>query len=281
MKTILDQVIAITKANNISPNKDKGQNFLINAEVIDVITKSADLKKTDKVLEIGPGLGILTESLVKRAGHVVSVELDSKLYEFLTTNFKTAKNLELVSQDILKFNPIDHGLIDNQYKVVANLPYNITSVFLKKFFTQHRPAAMTLLLQKEVAQRICATVGQMSILSISVQLYGWPKIIDVVKADNFWPKPKVDSAIVKIENIKSQDQVDKFLNGLPEKEFWRIVKIGFSSRRKQLHNNLSSGLKISSEDAKKMLNKAKLDPAIRAQNLSIANWLNLAKSINL
>lgn len=280
VNSILEQVKLICKTYSILPTKSKGQNFLINQDVITEIVGAAKLKNTDLVLEIGPGLGILTESLIKNAKKVISIELDKKLFGFLQLKFKSAKNLELINEDALKFSPQQNGLQD--YKIVANLPYNITSNFLKKFLTDvARPRSMTLLIQKEVAQRVCAKAGGMSLLSVSVQLYGQPKIINLVGSNNFWPKPEVDSAVLQISEIKSSKEVDKFLSGISEKEFWRIAKIGFSSRRKQLHNNLSAGLKLSSEEVKKLLKKANFDPQVRAQSLTVADWVKLAKSFNL
>ena len=140
---------------------------------------------------------------------------------------------------------------------------------------------MTLLLQKEVARRICAKPGQMSLLSVSVQLYGRPKIIDLVGKINFWPQPEVDSAILKISDIKDQKAVDKYLGGISEKKFWQLVRIGYSARRKQLHNNLASGLGLPSQEVKKILNQANFDSQARAQALSVEDWLKLAKKFDL
>jgi 16S rRNA (adenine1518-N6/adenine1519-N6)-dimethyltransferase len=283
-QNILDQVKQICKSYNIQPERNKGQNFLINPQIIKDITLAAEIKPTDTVLEIGPGLGILTEELVKQAKKVVSIELDDKLFDFLRVKFVDEKNLELINNDILKI-PAESPRLKAD-KIVANLPYNITSYFLKKFLTsEQRPQDMTLLLQKEVAKRICALPGQMSLLAVSVQLYGSPKIIKTVEANNFWPRPAVDSAILKIENIKTQGQILEFLEGIEEKFFWQVVKIGFSAKRKQLQHNISAGLKIPAENIKKWLVEANFDPKIRAQNLSVSDWLKLchrlAKEIDL
>lgn len=278
----LSQVKLICKTNNILPTKSKGQNFLINLEVILDIIQAANLFKNDVVLEVGPGLGILTEQLIKKAKKVISVELDKKLFDFLKIKFSSVNNLELINQDILNMKSETWSLKHGAYKVVANLPYNITSYFLKTFLTaNNRPKDMTLLLQREVAQRVCAKPGEMSLLSVSIQLYGLPKIISFVSKNNFWPEPKVDSAILTISKIKDQAEVDNFLQGLEEKFFWQIVKIGFSARRKQLQNNLSAGLEISAVNIKKVLKKANFDPKIRAQNLSVNDWINLAKRLKI
>ena len=279
---ILHQVKQICQVYDIRPKKSKGQNFLINPEIIEKIITAADISQGDVILEVGPGLGILTEELTKKAGRVISVELDQKLFDFLKAKFINVINLNLINQDILKADPKSYKLKATSYKIVANLPYNITSYFLQKFLTSEiKPKEMTLLVQKEVANRIVAKPGQMSLLAISVQLYGKPKMISVVDKNNFWPKPEVDSAILTIYDIKDQKAVDNFLAGITESFFWRIVKIGYSAKRKQLQNNLSAGLKIPAVEIKKALKKANFDPKIRAQNLSIDDWINLAKSLEI
>jgi 16S rRNA (adenine1518-N6/adenine1519-N6)-dimethyltransferase len=283
-KNILDQVKEICKLYDIKPSKSKGQNFLINPEILEVMIKDADVNKTDTVLEIGPGLGILTEELVKKAGKVFSVELDKVLVPFLEAKFKGVNNLQLFSADILavdllnKYPPFLN--LPKDYKIVANLPYNISAKFFKKFLdSSARPRSITVLLQKEVAERICAPQGQLSLLAISVQIYGEPRVVSIVPKENFWPKPDVTSAVLTVDKIKDQNQVDKFFGKLDQKLFWQVVKIGFSAKRKQLHNNLASGFKLSTEDAKKMLNQAEINESSRAQELSIDQWKRLAEII--
>lgn len=278
---LINQVKDICRTYGIIPNKDKGQNFLLNQKVIEVMIESSEVNHQDTVLEVGPGLGILTESLVKRAKNVISVELDKKLFGFLKIKFIKQSNLKLIEADILKFEV--GRVISGDYKIIANLPYNITSFFLKKFLTAPvRPKSFTLLLQKEVAERICAKPGAMSLLAISVQLYGQAEIVETVSRNDFWPSPKVDSAIIKIFNIKDQLAVDNFFSGLvTERFFWQVVKIGFAAKRKQLHNNLASGLKIGSAEVKKILNQANFDEQIRAQNLSVDDWLKLATALRV
>ena len=275
----LQQLKLICQTYGIWPDRTKGQNFLINKNVISKIVNTADLIGDETILEIGPGLGILTEALVNRAAKVVSVELDSKIFEFLKAKFVNQNNLELINSNILNLSSAQLKL--KQYKIVANIPYNITSHFLRQFLTDaNPPEQMILLMQKEVAERICAKPSAMSLLAVSVQLYGQPKIVQLVSKENFWPKPAVDSAIIKIDKIKNHSKVDKFFSGLPESFFWRIVKIGFSAKRKQLHNNLTAGLRCDSQTIKKALNEANLDQKVRAQNLSIPDWVKLAKKVN-
>lgn len=279
MNDILKKIKIITETYNIRPDKSKGQNFLISSEVIDDIIKAAQLKKTDSVLEVGPGLGILTEALLKNARQVISVEIDRKLAEFLKLKFSNESNFRLVEADILSYDP-SADFKDSSYQIVANLPYNLTSIFLRRFLEMdHKPTAMTLMLQKEVAERICAQAGKTSLLSISVQLYGEPKIYCSVNKNNFWPRPEVDSAILVIDKIKKKLEVDKFLGEVSQDFFWRVAKIGFSARRKQLHNNLSNGFRISPTDAKKTLTKAKLSDQVRAQDLALSDWLAVAKAL--
>ena len=165
---------------------------------------------------------------------------------------------------------------------MANIPYNITSKFLRKFLSQdHKPFEMVLLVQKEVANRVCAPTGKMSLLSVSVQLYGQPEIIEVVDKKNFWPEPEVDSAILKISDIKNTKEITEWLVDITEKQFWQVVKIGFSARRKKLSNNLSAGLRISAPEVKNTFEKIGLDHQIRAQNLEINDWVKLAKTLKI
>lgn len=259
----------------IRPTKNRGQNFLIDRGALDKIIKAADLRKDDLVVEVGPGIGVLTRELASRVKKVLAVELDRKLIKLLrNTSLKGLDNVELWENDILKVkNEELAARLGGDYKVVANLPYNITGVVLQKFLTfEPRPKEMVLMLQKEVAERITAKAGEMSILGVSVQLYGRPEIAAIVPSKSFYPAPAVDSAVVKISHI-SDDLITK--NSLDEKKFWRLVKIGFSARRKQLQNNLMSGLKLSKEEVKNILIKAKLNPLIRAQDLTVEDWLKL------
>ena len=198
---MLDQIKKLCKAYGITPQRSKGQHFLMDATVIDTMVETARLDQRDTVLEVGPGLGILTEALVARAGRVVSVELDRKLFGLLQAKFIVSRNLELVNDDILRCDFA--GRLGAGYKVVANLPYNITSRFLKNILTAAvKPLVAVVLVQKEVAERICAKPGDLSLLGISVQLYGRPAVVATVGRQQFWPMPAVDSAIVAIRDIQ-------------------------------------------------------------------------------
>jgi 16S rRNA (adenine1518-N6/adenine1519-N6)-dimethyltransferase len=257
--------------NNINPARSKGQNFLISEKVYDKIIESAELKKNDIILEVGPGLGFLTRKLAKIADKVIAVELDDKLAKILHTSLVSEgiKNVKVLNEDVLKFQISDLRFKNEKFKIVANLPYNITSYFLRNFLSAEiKPELMVLMLQKEVAQRIVAKPGEMSKLSVSVQYYSRPLIVEIVKPNDFWPRPEVESAIVKFELIRS-------LPELNEKSFFRLVRIGFSSKRKMLKNNLAAGLHFSQDKIKKLLIESNIKELARAQDLSLDNWLEL------
>ncbi len=280
----IDQLKNLLQQYGIKPSKGKGQNFLINNGILQKIIKAADLSFDDYVLEIGPGFGVLTEALLKDSKKVLSVELDKSLFFFLKKKFKQAKNFELLEADILKIRNeeivklLKCGKVG--YKLIANLPYAISKPVLQKFLVYDpKPKEIVVLLQKEVAQKIIARPGQMSILSLSVQFYGRPQIIDSVAKQNFYPEPKVESAILKIKvnNDLLPREIKKILEGVDFeiKKFWQLVKIGFSSPRKQLQNNLSAGFKISKIDTKNKLKLANLNDNVRPQDLSLADWARL------
>lgn len=267
------------KKYNIRPNREKGQNFLIDSEVLTEVIKAADLKKDDTILEIGPGFGTLTVELAKRVKKVVAVEADEQLVKASREILKDYKNAEIVYKDILELQVTSYKLQEYSYKIVANLPYQITSAVFRKFLENaSRPSEMIVMVQKEVAERICAPAGGMSLLSVSVQFFGKPEIVEVVSKKSFWPEPEVDSAILKISEIKHETETN--VRRAEPKGFFRVVKIGFSARRKQLHNNLSGGLRVPSEKIKEILIKLGFDPKIRAQDLSVDGWIRLVNQLN-
>jgi len=277
------KVSDILRRYNIEPMKKLGQNFLINEGVIDKIIIAADLHDNDVVLEIGPGPGILTKKLVKRVKKVLSVEVDKKLYTIVRKEVNQHRNIQIINKNILDIS--NQNLCDmlydmknakGDYKVVANIPYSITSPILQKFTEQEpRPYLMVLLIQKEVAQRITAKAGQLSILGVAVQFFCHTEIIDTVPSSDFYPEPEVDSAIVRLKkHTKYTETINN--NNINIKDFFRIVKIGFSSKRKKLYNNFSAGLQITAQKAKSMLNSAKINEEARAQDLTIEQWIALA-----
>jgi 16S rRNA (adenine1518-N6/adenine1519-N6)-dimethyltransferase len=248
------------------PNKFLGQNFLTSQKIIGDIIEAAEIKSDDVILEAGPGKGILTEELVKRAKKVIAVEKDERLVELLNEKFGGAKNLEIIHGDILKFHDSSFMNHESNYKIVANIPYYITSRFLKTFLqSDFQPYLMVLMVQKQVGERILARDGKESILSISVKAYGWPKIVKTVPAHYFSPKPKVDSVILKIDNISKDFFVD-----FTETRFFNLLKRGFSQKRKTLKNNLNL---LNTE----CLTKCGIAEKARAEDLSPENWKCLVK----
>ena len=249
------------------PRKSLGQHWLKDEPTLVAICEAADLKKDDTVLEIGPGLGGLTEQLVKRAGKVITVELDELLAARLASQLNVP-NLEIVRGDILKF---DLTLLPVGYKVVANIPYYLTSNLIRILSeSANPPALMVLLVQKEVAERLAAGPGQMSLLSVSAQLYYSSMLGPLAAAELFEPPPKVDSQVI----VLKQHPKPLFSN-LDTKAYFRLVKAGFAGRRKKLRGSLAAGLNISKQQADELLAGAKVDGNQRAQDLSLSQWHDL------
>lgn len=270
------EVQSICEQYKIKPAKSKGQNFLIDDSVIIKIIEQADLSPTDRVLEIGPGLGVLTAELLKVSKEVWSVELDQKVINYLKVRFVPelrSKKLKLLEGDALKLNFLAEGLEDFKFKIVANLPYSITSHFFRNFLEYGpKPSEITVMIQKEVAERITAKPGDMSLLSLSAQLYAEVEYLFTVQSHCFWPAPAVDSAVVKLIVKKELPEVDI-------KTMFRLAKIGFASKRKQLHNNLAGVLKLEKYVVKKLFVSFGWREDIRAQDLSLADWIRLTKAL--
>ena len=274
----LDTIKNFFRENNISPSRDRGQNFLVDEKVLEKIIESANLKKDDVVLEIGAGFGTLTERLAQKAGKIITVESDRGILPILRRNLENYKNVEIIEKDVLSVVNYESKIMNYEYKIVANLPYQITSIVLRKFLeNEPRPNEMMVMVQKEVAERICAISGEMSILAVSVQFFGQPEIIQIVPRSSFYPAPEVDSAILRISRIKNESETN--LKRIDVKDFFRVVKVGFSARRKQLHNNLANGLRLKSEEAKNILLDLGLDIQVRAQDLSVDDWINLGNKL--
>lgn len=271
---------------NTRPLKRLGQNFLINKAVLQKVIEAADIKKNDVILEIGPGVGTLTQALAERAKKVIAVEKDRKMVEILRETLKDFQNVDIVEGDILKLalvRPLQScsGRTSASYKLVANLPYYITAPVIRKFLeAENPPKEMILMVQKEVAQRICARPPKMNLLAVSVQFYARPKIISPVSKNSFWPQPKVDSAIIKITpGVKHPMLSDRRETTSDVKHrFFKIVRAGFRHPRKQLANNLSTELKIEKEKVKQWLQKNNIQPQQRAETLTVENWLQLTKT---
>lgn len=259
--------------------------------------EAAGVAKTDTVIEIGPGFGVLTFALAEKARQVVAFEIEKKLGEYWQEEIeiKKLKNLEIIWGNALtQISNFKFQIIN--YKVVANLPYQITSNVLRALLElENKPESITIMVQKEVAERICAKprsagsrqAGDMSLLAVSVQYYGEPKIVDIVSRGNFWPSPKVDSAILHIKTLKHENNKAKPLPSLPyegrekisDEEFFRVVKAGFANKRKQLHKNLSVGLKIENEKVKNVLKDVLNNEKIRAEELAVDDWKRIIEKL--
>jgi len=261
---------------NHKAKKSLGQNFLKSKKIVSDIIDVGDIHADDIILEIGPGKGILTEKLLFFASKVIAVEKDRELVEFLKEKFKTEiekGKLDLIEKDILDFDPELLRFYKTPYKLIANIPYNITGAIFKKFLqTKNQPEKMVLLIQKEVAERIIARDKKESILSISVKTYGKPKIIKKVGAGNFSPKPKVDSAVLLIDDISKKN-----LENIDEKIFFEILKTGFAHKRKLLIKNLSVLKPDAQTNWEDVFEKCGINTKSRPENLTMENWLCFAK----
>jgi 16S rRNA (adenine1518-N6/adenine1519-N6)-dimethyltransferase len=257
---------------NLQPSKGLGQNFLQDQFALQKIIEAAEIEPTDSVLEIGPGLGSLTRYLALSARSVTAVELDRKLFPVLESVLSPYKNLRLIQGDILKLSSA--ALMDKPgYIVVANIPYYITSAVIRHLLEDEiPPRRVVLTVQKEVAERICAEAGEMNLLALSVQVYGKPSITAFIPAEAFYPQPKVDSAVLRIEV-----QTQSFLPTNRLDAFFILIKAGFSQKRKTLRNSLSGGLRVSQVVSEKMLSGAGIDPGRRAETLSLEEWGRLCQ----
>jgi 16S rRNA (adenine1518-N6/adenine1519-N6)-dimethyltransferase len=255
---------------NLEPKKSLGQNFLYDENVLWRIVDAADIGPDDQVLEIGPGLGALTKLLAQTAVSVTAVELDDRLLPVLEDELELYDNITLIHGDILEQD--SSKLFNGSYKVVANVPYYITGAILRHLLSaKNKPTTMVLTVQKEVADRITAVPPHMSLLAISTQFYGSIKREDVLKAGAFWPRPDVDSAVICIELNPNTVSDPDF-----EKQFFRIVRAGFSQKRKQLHKNLRQ-LGYNKTDIDTILGQANINGTRRAETLTVDEWITLTE----
>ena len=294
---------SLCKQYGLYPSSIRGQNFLINCDVLDDMVAAADLKKDDIILEVGPGFGTLTLELAKRVKKVIAVEQDKILIKALQENLKkeNINNVEIIEGNVLKLSTTHYQLPTTDYRIVSNLPYQITSHFLRQFLeVKNKPVNMMLMAQKEVAERICAKPGQMSLLAVSVQFYAKPEIVRVVSKDCFWPEPKVDSAILKIV-LKTKEEITRILSAnviasgakqspeiaaprkaglaMTEVDFFKIVRNGFLHRRQKLVNNLSNAFHLDKKNLELTLKRMGISENARAQELSMNQWIDLTKEI--
>lgn len=258
----------------IEPKKSLGQNFLFDENVLTRIVEAADVQPFESVLEIGPGLGSLTRVLAQTAASVTAIELDQRFLPILQTELDYFDNVRIIHGDILEQN-LD-ALFEKPYKVVANVPYYITGAILRHLLSaKQKPNTVVMTVQKEVAERITAVPPKMSLLSVSTQLYGQPELITTIKAGAFWPRPDVDSAVLRLtlypEPLLPFDQ---------EKRFFKLVRAGFSQKRKQLKNNLRQ-LGYNSEEVTAVLLAANIDGRRRAETLTLSEWLAIQNNFNL
>ena len=266
--------------SNLKNNKSLGQHWLRDREILDAIAFSAEIEDGDFVLEIGPGLGTLTSSLLKFAGkngRVLSVEFDENLAKKLPAQFP-GKNLEIINADFLDFNLSE---LPKNYKVAANVPYYITSKIVEKLLTsENKPSVAALLVQKEVAERMAAKASELSILAIASQIYAEVSLDILVPREFFTPPPKVDSQVVVLKS-REQNLIEIFNSKnnceVSEREFFRIVKAGFAAKRKKIDKSLSANLAISKERTAEILEKCEISPDLRAQDLNIEEWLKISK----
>ena len=278
-ESLLVQTRRLLRQSHLRVRKGLGQHFLIDGEVLKLITSAAKLTPSDVIIEIGPGLGILTKELARQAGWVMAIELDSKLAAILEQTLASLDNVTIINEDVLKIDPTTLVLKTRlppatnsllSYKVVANLPYYITSPILRHFLEASvKPQIMVIMVQKEVAEAIVARPGQMSVLSISVQFYGEPSIVSYVPAHCFYPVPEVDSAILRI-NPYLQPAV-----AVTNESFFKLVRAGFTASRKQIVNSLAQGLGLSKAEVLSLLAEAHIVPQRRAETLTLDEWARL------
>jgi 16S rRNA (adenine1518-N6/adenine1519-N6)-dimethyltransferase len=262
----------ILKRHGLRADKSLGQNFLQDPFALAAIASAAEIKATDTVLEIGPGLGSLTRYLAASAKQVIAVELDRDMLIPLKAVLTPYPNVRVIHGDILKLRP-QELVTEKDYIVAANIPYYITSAVIRHLLeSEVKPRRIVLTVQREVAERICAKPGDMSLLALSVQVYGNPRIAARITAEAFFPAPKVDSAVLSVD-IYPSPLIRAELLGT----FFKLIKAGFSQKRKTLRNSLSSGLHISTTVSEEMLKQANIDPMRRAETLSIEEWQTLCE----
>jgi 16S rRNA (adenine1518-N6/adenine1519-N6)-dimethyltransferase len=269
---------SLLRKYGLYPDKRLGQNFLIDSKALEKIIQSAEINKTDVVLEIGAGVGNLTAYLAATAFQVACVELDRRLIPLLREVLAPFNNIRIIQGDILALSPSDVlqnlQIPHDGYLVVANIPYYITSAVIRHLLeSQPRPKRVVLTVQSEVAERICARIGEMSLLALGVQVYGQPAITARIPAGAFYPPPKVNSAVVRVD-LYPQPAVPHELIQI----FFQLAKAGFGQKRKTLRNSLASGLKLTPGEMELLLVKTQIDPQRRAETLSVQEWTSLAEA---
>lgn len=257
----------------LRPQQAAGQNFLLDESVAEAMVTAAGVVEGDTVLEIGPGLGILTEALMSTGASVVAIELDRRLAAHLRRRWPKQPKLTLVEGDVFRVRLGDY-VRDGAYKLVANLPYSATSLVFRNFLTlSPRPMSMTVMVQRDVAQRITARPGSMSVLALMVQHYCRPAMLFDVPPISFYPAPMVHSTVLYADALQP-------IRPDEDARLFRLIRAGFSARRKQLHNTLAASLKLAPEKALQLVERIGKKPTVRAQELSLENWLTLANLLS-
>jgi 16S rRNA (adenine1518-N6/adenine1519-N6)-dimethyltransferase len=265
----------LLRFHHLSPRKSLGQNFLVDHSALEKVIDCANVSRQDEILEIGAGLGSLTRFLARSARRVVAVELDHHLIPILEDVLGQEENVELIQADILKLDPAQIMQADG-YLVIANIPYYITSAIIRHLLESAvKPKRLVLTIQREVAQRVCALPGDMSLLALSVQVYGRPSIAARIPAGAFYPPPNVDSAVIRVDIY-----AEPFIPRQQLETFFSLAKAGFGQKRKMLRKSLSSGLGWSAENMEELLIKSDIDPTRRAETLSLEEWKNLTENFS-
>lgn len=269
----MQSIQSLLEQYHIQPKRHRGQNFLIDSNVLQKIFSAIEFEKTDTVLEVGAGFGVLTGELLPRVRRVIAVELDKELAQILRTTFSSAPNLEIIQDDILALPLSRFGAHDGSYGVVANLPYNITSRFLRKFLEGlPRPRVLYLLVQKEVAQRMCTKAGDMNLLALSVQYFSHPRILFPVSRNCFYPKPRIESAYIAL-NVKTAGEL--LFPGQTARMF-ALARAAFSEKRKQCARTIARKLALSPTAVLQAFQQLGITPAARAQEISLDQWKALS-----
>jgi 16S rRNA (adenine1518-N6/adenine1519-N6)-dimethyltransferase len=268
--TSVRELRRLLSAHGMQPNKAFGQNFLTDRAVLRQIVAAAEVDAADSILEVGAGTGVLTRALARQARRVVAVELERDMLALLAETTRDCANVEIIARNLLHLDPVT-VFGSAPYKLVANLPYYITAPTFRHFLeSANAPRLIVVMVQEEVAERITAAPGDLSLLAVSVQFYGKPRIVARVPAEAFYPAPKIDSAILRVDvNAESP------LTPEQRKQFFHIVQAGFSAKRKQLHNALESALHLPPQKVQTWLEAASIEASRRAETLGIAEWLNL------
>ena len=266
---------ALLRRYGLHPDKKLGQNFLKDPSALETLLSVSGVQADDTVLEVGPGLGSLTRLLASACERVIAVELDSALLPPLKAVLASFDNVQVIQGDILKLS-LSGIIAKPDYLVVANIPYYITSAIIRRLLeNEARPRRIVLTIQKEVAERICASPGDLSLLALSVQVYGQAQLKAVIPAEAFYPSPKVDSAILVIDIYPAPLIPPALLS-----TFFRLIKSGFAQKRKTLRNSLATGLHQAPADTEKLLRKAGIDPMRRAETLSLDEWQHLCELLS-